>query len=131
MGAVRNAEDVISPSISIAQGALVTSTVTGAAVDLTQVDQALIIFNYGVITDGTFTPSITTSSTSGGTYAADTVSGTLTAGTSAADETLVAVTYNKDSGKDFVKAVLTVTDSPATGGFVSATVIPFKNGLRP
>ena len=130
MGAVINAQEVITPSISIAQASRVTSTATGTAVDLTQVDSALVLFNYGTITDGTFTPSITSSATLGGSYTTDTdFSGTMTAGTSAADDTIVAVTYN--GSKNFIKAVLTVSGSPGTGGFVSATVIPFKNGYRP
>ena len=130
MGAIKDAQNAITPSISIAQGALKTTTATGTAVDLTQVDSALVLFNYGVITDGTFTPSITSSATSGGSYTTDTdFSGVMTAGTSAADETIVAVTYN--GSKNFIKAVLTVSGSPATGGYVSATVIPFKNGYRP
>jgi hypothetical protein len=130
MAKVIDPQNVITPGVSIAPAVLVTTTATGVAVDLTDVDQALVLFNYGVITDGTFTPSITSSATLGGSYTADTdVSGTLTAGTSAADELIVAVAYN--GSKNFIKAVVTVSGSPSTGGYVSATVIPFKNGYRP
>jgi hypothetical protein len=130
MGKIKDPQNVLAPGVSIAPAADRTATTTGAAVDVSGTEQALVIFNYGVITDGTFTPSLTSSDTVGGSYTADTdFSGTMTAGTSAADELLVTVTYN--GVKDFLKAVLTASGGPATGGEFSAVIVPLKNGFRP
>ena len=130
MSKISNPQDVVSPTVSIAPAVIITTTKTGAAANLTGVDQALVLFNYGVITDGTFTPSLTSSDTLGGSYTADTgFSGVMTAGTDEADERIIAVAYN--GTKNFLKAVLTVSGSPSTGGYATATIIPFKNGFRP
>lgn len=92
---------------------------------------AQVHVNYGTITDGTFTPSVTDCATSGGSYVANTdcVVGTPTAGTSAADDTVV--TFDLDPAKcnRYAKIVLTASGGPATGGEFAVTVAKHKKTL--
>lgn len=101
-----------------------TTTTTGDAIDTIGYEKLAVAFNYAVITDGTFTPSLTESDTFGSGYttvdAAD-IEGTLTAGDSANDETTVTVSYL--GSKRYVKAVITASGAPATGGKFSAVGI--------
>lgn len=131
MGAIKNPEAVLSTQ-SVILPLLRTTTATSAAVDATGKDQVIFLVHYGTITDGTFTPDITASATSGGSYADDeaNVSGTLTAGTSSVDDQVVAFTWNVNPDKPFVKLALTVTGSPATGGTVGASAILVENRFR-
>ena len=132
MGAVNNPEAVLSVSSVVLPAADRTTTVTSAAISAVGKEQVIFILHYGTITDGTFTPSLTTSATFGGTYATDTtnISGTLTAGTSAVDERVVVFTWNVDPAKPNVKLVLTASGSPATGGEFGASAIVLENNFR-
>jgi hypothetical protein len=129
---IKNPEAVLDAVSVVLPAANRTATVTSAAIDCTGKEQVIFFVHYGTITDGTFTPSVTTSATSGGTYAADTtnISGTLTAGTSAVDDRVVMFTWNVDPAKPFCKLVLTATGSPATGGLFSAVAIRNENRYR-
>lgn len=48
-----------------------TTTQTSGAIDMSLYRRATIVINFGAYTDGTFTPSVTTGATSGGSFAAD------------------------------------------------------------
>lgn len=114
-------KDLFNVVVSIAQGALKTTTTTGAAVDLANVQENLFVFLPGAITDGTHTPKLTECDTSGGTYtdvaAADMV-GTLSA---LAANTVQKVSYI--GSKRYVKMVSTVAGSPSTGGYYGGYAI--------
>lgn len=105
--------------------AVYTTTQTGDYVDIQGSNAVDVVFDVGTITDGTFTPSITECDTSGGSYtavAADNIEGTLTAFTSANDDQVI--TYSlKGKVQRYIKAVLTVSGSPGTGGAMGAFVI--------
>ena len=102
-----------------------TTTATSAAVDLSKYVRACIIIHAGTITDGTFTPKIQTSATSGGSYADD--DGTLdsfVANTSSVDDRVTKVDLDIDSVDNrYMKFVSTVTGSPSTGGAVGAILV--------
>jgi hypothetical protein len=129
---IKNPEAVLDAVSVVLPKADRTTTTTSAAIDCTGKSQLIVFIHYGTITDGTFTPSITTSATSGGSYTADTtnVSGTLTAGTSEVDERIVVVTWNVDPAKPFAKVVLTATGSPSTGGEFGVIAIRNENRYR-
>lgn len=99
-----------------------TATVTGAAVDVGGVQRAAIVVNVGAITDGTHTLSIEESVDSAFTSpivvaAADRegTPGVLVANTP------VVIGYL--GSKRYVRAKVTVTGSPSTGGNYSAMVL--------
>lgn len=102
-----------------------TTTATSAAKDLSRYSRACIIIHAGTITDGTFTPKIQTSATSGGSYSDD--DGTLdsfVANTSSVDDRVTKVDLDIDSvDARWVKLVSTVTGSPSTGGAVGAVLV--------
>jgi len=133
MGAIKNPEAVLDVVSVVLPAADRTATQTSAAIDCTGKEQVVFVVHYGTITDGTFTPSVTASATSGGSYTSDAsnVSGALTAGTSAADEDVVVFTWNVNPAKPFCKLVLTASGSPATGGEFSAEAIRFANKFIP
>ena len=133
MGAINNPEAVLDMVSVVLPAADRTTTVTSAAISAVGKEQVVFLLHYGTITDGTFTPSVTTSDAVGGTYAADTtnISGALTAGTSSVDEQIVVFTWNVDPDKPFCKLVLTASGSPATGGEMSAQALRLANNYRP
>ena len=116
---------------AIAPAADRTTTQTSAAIDMTDAIWAQVHVNYGVITDGTFLPSVTDCTTSGGSYVANTecLVGTATAGTSAADETIVTFDIDPAKANRYVKIVLTASGGPATGGVFAVTVATHKKTL--
>lgn len=121
---LHNALDVDQSIIPLVR----TGTVTGSAVDAKDHARTAIVFEYGTITDGTFTPSLEESDAQGSGYSAvdaSDIEGTLTAGTSSADETAVVVSYT--GTKRYLKAKLTASGSPSTGGTVAAHVVGFKD----
>lgn len=90
-----------------------TATPSATAIDLSNCNENKIEFICGALTDGTYTPKLQECATSGGTYtdvaAADQV-GSLVAMTA---NSIQAISYIGKLG--FVKPVITVTGSPATG----------------
>jgi hypothetical protein len=102
-----------------------TTTQTSPAVDLSDCVWAQVHVNYGTITDGTFTPSVTDSVTSDGTFEANTaaVVGTPAAGSSAADDRVATFDIDPAKAKRYVKVVLTASGSPVTGGKFAVTVV--------
>lgn len=57
----------------LAAPAAYTTTQTSSAIDLSLYRKAFLLLHIGDWTDGTYTPSVTTSATSGGSFAADTM----------------------------------------------------------
>lgn len=109
----------IATATSLAPAAR-TATANGTGVDLQGFGSCAVVWNVGAITDGTHTPKLQESddnSTFTDVAAAD-QSGTLAA--------LVAST-NQEVGylgrKRYVRAVITVTGSPSTGGVYAALVV--------
>lgn len=97
-------------------------TVTqSAGVDLANWGSACIVFNANTVTDGTHTPSVLESDTLGSGYTA-VAAGNLSAA-------LVAITTGSiqkvdyKGTKRYIKAKVTVTGSPATGGDYGALII--------
>lgn len=106
-----------------------TTTANGTGVDVANTGGVDIVWTVGAITDGTHTPSIEESDASGSGFAAVAAAdliGTLTA--------LVANT-NQEVGyrgtKRYVRAVITVTGSPGTGGTYGAVVITSGHRKQP
>ena len=122
----------LKAKLSVLRGiisALYASTVTGPAIDLANFASNSIVFEPGVITDGTHTPKVTECDTVGGSYtdvAAGDLDGTLAA---LASNTLQSVGYI--GTKRFLKLVVTVTGSPATGGQYSASVVHGGSRVTP
>lgn len=106
-----------------------TSTITGTGVDLQNFQATCIVIAAGAITDGTHTPTIEESDSSGSGFSA----------VAAADlsGTLVAITANSVQevgylgSKRYIRVVSTVTGSPSTGGTYGALVIRAGARNRP
>lgn len=118
----------LSVNRAIAQS-LHTATPTPIEIDTRGYDAAWISFISGAITDGTFTPSVTECDTSGGTFTA--VAAADLHGTLAAMSASSVQSVGYKGTKRFIKANITVTGSPATGGYVSAIVTLSKPNLAP
>ena len=122
---MRDLNSIIAGAISILPVADKV-TQTGGGVDLTGYLGASVIFAAGTITDGTFTPTIEESDDDGSSdayaavAAADLV-GSLVAFTATIDERTNEVGYI--GSKKWIRAVLTVSGSPGTGGPTAAIVI--------
>lgn len=97
-----------------------TATANGTGVDLQGYGAAMVVWNVGAITDGTHTPKLQESDDNS-TFT-DVAAGDLS-GTAVA---LVAST-NQEIGYTgrarYLRAVITVTGSPSTGGVYSALVV--------
>lgn len=97
-----------------------TATANGTGVDLQGFGSAMIVWNVGTITDGTHTPTIEESDNNSSftAVAAADLSGTLAA---------LASNTNQEIGylgrKRYIRAVITVTGSPSTGGAYAALVV--------
>lgn len=98
-----------------------TTTVSGTGIDLANYSGNMFVFTPGAITDGTHTPKLQESDASGSGYsdvaAADQV-GTLAA---LAANTNQEVSYI--GAKRYVRMVITVTGSPATGGTIGGHAV--------
>ncbi len=120
---MRDLNSNISPAVSIAPDGNRTATVEGAGVDLNGFESASILFNFGTVTDGTWTPSVEESddNVTFTAAAAGAVLGTLTAVTSANDEAVQKAGYI--GGKRYVRAVVTETAASTTGAKFSALIV--------
>lgn len=105
-----------------------TATVEGDGVDRRDYDAVGFVFHAGTITDGTFTPSIEVSDddVSYAAAAAGDVVGTLAA---LASDGVAKATYVGSAR--YVRAVITASGSPSTGGTVGAHVILGEAHQRP
>lgn len=118
---MRDISEVLSAAVSVAPAAARTTSTNGTGVDLRTYDAACVVFTPATITDGTHTPKLQESSASGSGYT-DVAAGDLVGSLSAlASNTVQTVGYR--GGKRYIRAVITVTGSPSTGGIYSATVI--------
>lgn len=103
-----------------------TSSANGTGVDLQGSEGALVVVNCGALTDGTHTPSLEESDSSGSGYtavaAADRI-GSLAACTA---NTVQAIGYI--GSKRYIRVVMTIAGSPSTGAVTSASII--EGGLR-
>lgn len=97
-----------------------TATANGTGVDLQGYGAAMVLWHVGTITDGTHTPTLQESDDNSTftTVAAADLSGTFSALTSS---TVQEVGYIGRSR--YIRAVITVTGSPSTGGAYSASII--------
>lgn len=102
---------------------IVTTTTTGATVDLLGFRQAMFVAHVGTITDGTyaFDPEDSPDGTTWTNVAAGYLSGSFTNATSSADDTVQEVGYL--GSQRYIRCNVTVTGSPSTGGPISVTVI--------
>lgn len=101
-----------------------TATQTSAAIDTREYDRVQIVIHVGDWTDGTFTPKIQTSATSGGSYADD--DGVQNAFTAVSDETTddqvyVVDLHTRQLDNPFLKLV--VTAAGTTTGAVYGAII--------
>lgn len=102
--------------------AVIKTTATGAAVDLYGYESCTFAFIVGTVTDGTHTPKIQHSDTTTSGDFAD-VPADEQLGTLAAFETDVIQKCGYIGNKRYVRAVVTITDSPATGAAFGVAVI--------
>lgn len=115
----------ISIATSLTTQAARTTSANGTGVDLSGFRAAAVFFMVGAITDGTHTPKLQESddNSSFSDVAAADQDGTLAALTANTNQK---VSYK--GRKRYIRAVVTVTGSPSTGGFYTATVI--RGGAR-
>jgi hypothetical protein len=120
---LRNSHDVVQ----LVAPASLTATTTSAAIDTADYVRASIIINAGVVTDGTFTPSIETSDAAAGSYAPDDgVQNVFTAITASTDAQVYVVDLDLGAlDNRYLKFVLTETVASA-GGLISATFVGEK-----
>ena len=127
---INNPEVILVPETVILPVANRTATFTSAAVVIPEdADTLMIMLNWGTITDGSWTPSLTHSATAGGSFtavAATDISGTPAVGSSTNEEQTDVFTYKGPNG--FVKVVMTETTASTLNVF-GVTAIPVK-GLR-
>jgi hypothetical protein len=111
-------------SIDLAQSlapAARTASANGTGVDLAGYNSAVIVFHPGAITDGTHTPSVEESDSSGSGYSAVAAADLIGSVSALAANTIQRVGYK--GSKRYVRAVITVTGSPSTGAVAAASVI--------
>lgn len=123
----RDLVSLIAIGTSLAAAAR-TASANGTGVDLAGYGSAAVVFAPGAITDGTHTPSLEESSdnaTFTAVAAADMI-GTLAA---LAANTVQEVGYV--GTKRYIRAVTTITGSPATGGVYNALVVRGNASKQP
>lgn len=111
-------------SIDVAQSlapAARTTSANGTGVDLSCYNSAVIVFHPGTVTDGTHTPSVEESDSSGSGYTAVDSSQLIGSLAAMSSNTIQRVGYI--GTKRYVRAVITVAGSPSTGAVASASVI--------
>ncbi len=113
---------------SIAPAAAKIATVNGSSVDLRGYDSAKVQFNTGIITDGSWLPSVDESdddSTWTAVAAADLNGTALTALIATSPEVNQSQNVRYVGAKRYIRPVytLTATALPTVGGFLSAVVL--------
>jgi hypothetical protein len=114
-------ENQIAVAQSIAPAAARTATVTGTGVDLANTSQAVVVVSVGAITDGTHTLSIEESDSLGSGYSAVAAADLSETPGALVASTPVKIGYR--GMKQYIRAKVTVTGSPGTGGFYDAVVV--------
>ena len=108
-----------------------TDTATSAAIDTENMKRATVLFHFeGITGGGSWTVSLTSSDTSGGSYTAETSANVFTAGAPAAledgDAGLVAYDLNLDRLESrYIKVVITKADT-ISASVLSAALIAEK-----
>ena len=108
--------------VGIPAGAFTADQATAAGIPIAGYRKALVVVNYGTITDGTITPSVTSCATLGGSYTAETNVTAVTTGTSATDEVSTVFSIDTTKALGFVKILLSETVASA-GWDASATLV--------
>lgn len=117
----------VSVAQSISAAAAKTATVTGSSVDLRGYNSARVEFLTGVITDGSWLPSLEESDDDS-TFTAvssDDILGTLSAITAVSPEAAQQQSCRYRGTKRYIRAkyTLTATASPTLGGYLTAHVV--------
>lgn len=117
---IRSVKADLNLGASIAPDGNRTASINGSSVDLVGYGAAMAVVHAGTITDGTHTPKLQESSdnSSFSDVAAADLDGVFAALTS---NTIQRVGYK--GSKRYLRVVVTVTGSPATGGKFSAAVL--------
>lgn len=122
-----NVDKQISVVSIVAPAAAKTTTTTpSSGVDLAGFASATVVVHVGAITDGTHTLSVEESDSASSGFA--TVAAGQLSGTPGALSASSVVEVGYLGTKRYIRPVITVTGSPATGGFYAATVV--KSGPR-
>lgn len=113
----------ISSVVGIAPAANRTATTTGGTVDLAGYRSAAVLVQFGVVTDGTWTPSLEESDNDSdwSAVAAADIAGTFTATTSSNDDTVQEVSYLGTNR--YIRVVVTETVASSTGALFNAVVV--------
>jgi len=127
---VRDINKEVSVVTTIAPAAAATATTTGTTVDLANYRAAMVVLHIGVVTDGTFVPTLEESDNDSdwSTVAAGNLSGSFASVTAAADETIQEVGYL--GTKRYLRLVMTETVASA-GALFSATVVRGRPLTKP
>lgn len=126
---MRDLENRLNALASIVPTGNRTATVNGTGIDLQGYDGALVIINADTVTDGTHTPKVEESADNSAwndAAAADLVGTTLVAITAASVQKIAYV-----GAKRYIRATVTVTGGPATGGKYNALVVRGFPSLQP
>lgn len=113
-------KNIIDVSQSLAP-AVRTATASGTGIDLAGYNSAVAVFHPGAITDGTHTPSLEESDSSGSGYSAVAAADLIGSVSALAANTIQRVGYK--GSKRYIRGVITVTGSPSTGAASSVVVI--------
>lgn len=128
---MRDLSSNIAPAVSIAPDADRTATTNGSGVDLRDYDSAAVIFHFGAVTDGGWTPSIEESDDNSTFTAVDSseIVGTLSEAVAASDNTIQKASYI--GSKRYIRAVVTESTASTTGAKFSAIVVRGNAAQRP
>lgn len=101
------------------------ASTNGAAIDLVNVETAYAIWNVGTIVDGTHTPTIEESDSAGSGFT--TVGAGDLIGTLAALSSIEIQSVRYIGVKRYIRAAITITGGPATGGTYGAIIVGVTN----
>lgn len=117
----RDLHNAISTAVTIAPAANRTATTNGTGIDLAGYRSAVALVQFGVVTDGTWTPTIEESDDNSSFATATDISGSFTATTSSNDETVQEVSYT--GSKRYIRVVVTETVASTTGALFNALIV--------
>lgn len=128
---MRDLSSNIGPASSIEPDGNRTATTNGTGADLQGYNSAAVIFHFGVVTDGTWTPSVEESDddSSYSAVASTDLEGSLSAVTSSNDQATQKVSYI--GTKRYIRAVVTETAASTTGAKFSAVIVRGRPHLAP
>lgn len=120
---MRDLSSNIGPAVSVAPDGDRTASVNGSGVDLRDYDAAAVLFYFGTVTDGGWTPSVEESDNNSdftAVAAADLV-GALSAVDDTGSDTIQKASYV--GSKRYIRAVVTESTASTTGAKFSALVV--------